>query len=109
MVLGPNGGGDLSCDGPLVQLVLLEGQCEGVDAALGRECCDPRDFLQVKLESDPKEGPDDEAIEVYGRADHWGFARAGGGRFDRGHLPQAWDQQRDLLWLEGEVRWAGGL
>ena len=26
----------------------------------------------MKLESDPKEGPDDEAIEVYGRADHCG-------------------------------------
>jgi hypothetical protein len=26
----------------------------------------------VKLESGPKEGPDDEAIEVYGRADHCG-------------------------------------
>ena len=23
-------------------------------------CCDPRDFLHVKLKSDPKEGPDDE-------------------------------------------------
>ena len=34
----------------------------------------------MKLESDPKEGPGDEAIEVYGRADHRGFARAGGGR-----------------------------
>ena len=39
------------------------------------DCCDPRDFLRVKLESDPREGPDDEAIEVYGRADHWGFLR----------------------------------
>ena len=31
------------------------------------DCCDPRYFLQVKVESGPKEGPDDEAIEVYGR------------------------------------------
>ena len=28
------------------------------------ECCDPRKFLQMRLESGPKEGPDDEAIEV---------------------------------------------
>ena len=32
----------------------------------------------MKLESGLKEGPDDEAIEVYGRADHCGAARAGG-------------------------------
>jgi putative transposase len=57
-------------------LFLLDGQARQLS---GRGCCDPRDFLHVKLESDPKEGPDGEAIEVYGRADHWGFARAGGG------------------------------
>jgi hypothetical protein len=33
-------------------------------------CCDPSKFLQMKLESGPKEGPDHEAIEVYGRADY---------------------------------------
>jgi len=33
----------------------------------------------VKLESGLKEGPDNEAIEVHGRADHCGAARAGGG------------------------------
>ena len=40
-------------------------------SAAAWRCCDPRYFLQVKLESGLKEGPDDEAIEVYGRADHW--------------------------------------
>ena len=33
-------------------------------------CCDPCAVLQMRLESGPKEGPDHEAIEVYGRADH---------------------------------------
>src|SRR5581483_2555546 len=61
----------------------------------------------MKLESGPKEGPDHEAIEVYGRADHWDFARAGGRGFDRGGLPQARDQQRHVLCLEGEV-WRHG-
>ena len=42
------------------------------------------------------------AIEVYGKADYWDFARARGGHFDRRRLPQAPDQQRYLLWLEGE-------
>ena len=28
-------------------------------------CCDPRVFVQMELESGPKEGPDDEAIEVH--------------------------------------------
>src|SRR6516162_9927222 len=35
MVLGANGGGDPSRDRPLVELVLLKGQGEGVDRALG--------------------------------------------------------------------------
>ena len=34
--------------------------------------------------------------ELYGRADHSDFARAGGGLVDRRRLPQARDQQRDL-------------
>jgi biotin synthase len=37
-------------------------------------CCDPRVFLQMRVESGPQEGPDHEAIEVYGRADHRRFA-----------------------------------
>ena len=37
-------------------------------------CYDPRYFLQVKLESGLKDGLDDEAIEVHGRADHCGSA-----------------------------------
>jgi putative transposase len=43
----------------------------------------------VKLESGLKEGLDDEAIEVHGRANHWRAAGAGGGAFDCGGLPQA--------------------
>ena len=35
VVLGPDGGGDPPRDGPLVELLLLEGQGEGVDGALG--------------------------------------------------------------------------
>ena len=33
-------------------------------------CCDPRKVLQMRLESGPKEGPDDEAIEVYRGTGH---------------------------------------
>ena len=36
VVLGPDGGGDPPRDRPLVELLLLEGQREGVDGALGR-------------------------------------------------------------------------
>jgi hypothetical protein len=60
-------------------------------------CYDPRKFLQMKLESEPN----DEAIEVHGRADHWRFAGAGGWRFDRGGVPQSPDQQRHVLRLKG--------
>src|SRR6185437_9112416 len=70
-------------------------------------CCDPRYFLQMKLESGLKEGPDDEAIEVHGRADHCGAARAGGRAFDRRGVPQARDQHGDVLRLEGQV-WRDG-
>jgi hypothetical protein len=35
VVLGPNGGGDPPRDGPLVELLFLEGQGEGVNWALG--------------------------------------------------------------------------
>jgi hypothetical protein len=58
----------------------------------------------MKLESGLKEGPDDEAIEVHGRADHCGSAGAGGRTFDRRGLPQARDQHSDIPRLEGEVR-----
>lgn len=57
----------------------------------------------MKLEFGPVEGRDDEAIEVYGRADHCGTALAGGGRWDRGRLPLARHQQRDGLRLEGRI------
>lgn len=33
-------------------------------------CCDPRISVHLTLESGPLRGPDDEAIEVHGRADH---------------------------------------
>jgi len=63
----------------------------------------------MKLESGLKEGPDDEAIEVHGRADHCGAARAGGRAFDRRGVPQARDQHGDVLRLEGQVWRDGGL
>ena len=53
-------------------------------------------------------GTDNEAIEVHGRADHRGAARAGGGDEDRRCLPQARDQRRDVLQVEGQVRRVGG-
>ena len=34
-MLRSNGGGDLSRDGPFIELLLLEGKREGVDRALG--------------------------------------------------------------------------
>ena len=40
------------------------------------------------LESGPGEGPDNEEIEVHGRADHCDPAGAGGGREDRRGLSQ---------------------
>src|SRR3954465_7521158 len=49
------------------------------------------------------EGDGDEAVEVHGRADHWGAARARGGIEDQRCLSQAWDKQRDVLQVEGEV------
>ena len=42
------------------------------------------------------EGDGDEAVEVHGRADHCGPAGARGRIEDRGCLPQARDQQRDV-------------
>ena len=45
-------------------------------------CCDPRKVLQMRLESGPMEGPDDEAIEVYRGTGGGDFARAGGGDCD---------------------------
>ncbi len=39
-----------------------------------------------------KEGPDDKAIEVYGRADYRGAEGAGAGDQDGGFVPQARDQ-----------------
>ena len=38
----------------------------------------PLKLLQMKLESGPTKGTDDEAIKVHGRADHRGAAGAGG-------------------------------
>lgn len=40
------------------------------------QCCDPRDFLHLMLESGPTKGPDSEAIKIHGRADHRHIARA---------------------------------
>jgi putative transposase len=49
---------------------------------------------------------DHEAEPVHGRADHWDPARAGGWGEDGRRLPQARDQQRHLLQMEGKY---GGL
>jgi len=46
------------------------------------------------------EGPDDEAIEVHGRADHCGAARAGGRGEDGRCLSSPRDQLGDVLCLE---------
>src|SRR5882757_3448520 len=51
-------------------------------------------------------GDGDEAVEVHGRADHCDPAGARGRIEDRGCLPEARDQQRDVLQMEGQVRWA---
>jgi len=42
---------------------------------------DPLNFLQSLVESGPKDGPDYEAQQVYGRADHRDFEGAGGLEF----------------------------
>ena len=49
-----------------------------------RGCCDPCITLQTELESGLAEGPEDEAIEVHGRADHRDPAGAGSGGGDGG-------------------------
>src|SRR5271166_1646670 len=49
------------------------------------------------------------AVSHHGRANHRDTAGAGGGDFDRRHLSQAWDQQRDVLRVEGQVRRPGSL
>src|SRR5271154_2889095 len=50
------------------------------------------------------EGDGHEAEPVHGRADHRDFAGAGGRSEDGGLVPQARDQQRDVLQMEGQVR-----
>ena len=55
----------------------------------------------MKLESGLKEGPDDEAIEVHGRADHWVLREQEQG-FRPPSLPQARDQHGDVLRLEAK-------
>src|ERR1700730_217698 len=52
-------------------------------------------------------GADDEAIEVYGRADHRDFAGAGGRGQHHGCVPQTRDQRGDVLQVEGQVRRSG--
>ena len=44
-----------------------------------------------------------EAEPVYGRADHRDIAGAGGGGEDSRCVPQARDQQRDVLLVEGQI------
>jgi hypothetical protein len=48
-------------------------------------------------------GDGHEGKSVHGRADHRGFAGAGGRGEDGRHKPQARDQQRDILQMEGQV------
>ena len=48
-------------------------------------------------------------VEVHGRADHRDPAGAGGRGEDGGCVPQARDQQRDVLQVEGQVRRPGGV
>ena len=50
------------------------------------------------------EGDGHEAESVHGRADHRDIAGAGGGGEDGRCVPQARDQQRDVLQVEGQVR-----
>src|SRR4249919_2017604 len=50
------------------------------------------------------EGDGDEAVEVHGRADYCDPAGARGRIEDWGCLPEARDQQRDVLQMEGQVR-----
>src|ERR1700730_8791441 len=70
---------------------------------------DPLKLLQAKIESGPTEGRTDEAITVYGRADHRGPAGAGGRDCDGRGLPQARGQLSDLLQVEGQVRRSRGV
>jgi hypothetical protein len=51
---------------------LVEGQ-KTLDK-MEKDCCDPRISVHLTLESVPSRGPDHEAIEVHGRADHRRFA-----------------------------------
>src|SRR5260370_35113725 len=55
----------------------------------------------------PVEGSDDEAEQIYGRADHWDSAGAGIRRIGGGPVPEARHEQRQLVWLEGAVRGQG--
>jgi len=99
VLMDERGGAGLS---PRMVLLVEDARAMGGARSADRSlCCDPRYFLQGKLESGLKEGPDDEAIEVHGRADHCGATRAGGRGFDRGGVPQARDQHGDVLRLEG--------
>jgi hypothetical protein len=55
---------------------MLTSACPNYRADMER-FCDFTGFPERELESDPKEAPDDEAIEVYGCSDHSDSARTG--------------------------------
>jgi hypothetical protein len=66
----------------------------------------PLELIQGELESGLEEGPDDEAQEAYGRANHCHPERAQGRYEDRRPVSQARDQRCELLQLESKY---GGL
>jgi hypothetical protein len=57
----------------------------------------PLELIQGELESGPEKGPDDEAQEAYGRADHCHPERARGRDEDSRPVPQARDQRGERL------------
>lgn len=61
------------------------------------------------VESDTKESDDNEAEQVQRRADHCDLEGAGSGHGDGGGLSSSRDQLGDLLQVEVEVRWPGGV
>src|SRR4030081_924497 len=65
--------------------------------------------MQGELVSGLEKGPDNEAQEAHGRADHCDPEGTRGWREDSRSVPQARDQRGELLQLEGQVRRARSL
>src|SRR5262249_52478991 len=68
---------------------------------------EPRQFLHEWVESVTCEETDHEANSVHRRADHWDFAGGGNGCCDDRYLLQTRNLQRNVLQMEGQVRWSG--